>query len=242
MTKHCAHCDIEVSGNYCSHCGQQIGEKESTLWSILADTLLNLIDLDRSAFAAVLYVIRSPRKIISSYWRGNRKLYASPGKVLLYALALAALHLTQVNDTILGGSVSAEVNDDPFGDKEIIFWVIVIPFLVMTSVLAFIRKKMRVAKHFVSVLYISTAFFIVLTIFQDIFFLTLGMDPFFGMGMLIFLLLVFTWNSMIFNEGKGAGYVVLGALLQALALASIIATIALLIIVLNTESFSVNER
>lgn len=240
MQTHCSNCGTEVIGDYCSNCGQKIGKKDSTLWSIIVDTFMNLIDLDRSVFAAILYVLRRPFKIIESYWMGNRKLYASPGKILLFSLALAAIHLTQVDENILGGAVNAEYNDNQVGDKEIIFWVIMIPFLVLISSLAFIRKRMGIAKHLVSTLYISTTFFILLTVLQDIFLLSFHFDIYMGMGMLVFLLLVFFWNSRVFNKGMGFSHIVGGFFLQILVVVLIFALIISLISVLKPKGLSTN--
>ncbi len=235
MIKHCAHCGIDVAGKYCSECGQEIGEKDSTLWSIISDTFMNLIDLDRSVFAAVWLVIKSPRTIIESYWKGNRKLYASPGKIMLYALAIAAIHLTNVNQDILGGAVSANFNDEQVGETHIIFWVIFLPFLVLSSYLAFIPKKLSFAKHFVSILYISTSFFIVLTVVQDIFLLATGFDIFFNFGITLFVVLVFIWNATVIRYKDGYGKILLGILMQILILVGIFVSLTLLFAQINSE-------
>jgi hypothetical protein len=185
-------------------------------------------------------VIKTPRKIIESYWKGNRKLYASPGKIMLYALAIAAIHLTNVNKQILGGAVSADFNNESVGETHIIFWVIFLPLLILSSYLALMPKRLSFAKHVVSILYISTSFFIVLTVVQDIFFLAFGLDIFYEMGIAFFVLIVFVWNAIVIRYQDGYGKVLLGILFHVLVRVGIFVVLALLFSQVNPPDAPMN--
>lgn len=96
MDLNCTVCGTKVEQNYCPQCGQLKGKSDITFMSMLNDFFMSILDLEKSVFAGILLVITNPTKIIKNYWSGNRNYYPSPGKVLIYALAVAALHLAYI--------------------------------------------------------------------------------------------------------------------------------------------------
>ena len=234
MDLNCTVCGTKVVQNYCPQCGQLKGKKDTTFASMLKDFFMSILDLEKSVFAGILLVISNPKKIINNYWAGNRNYYPSPGKVLIYALAIAAFHLTYINSQIFGASVISEQVDD-----QIVFWIIFFPLLSISSLLTFINRKKSLTKHLVSILYISGSFFILLTVISDIFTLTFGdFEQFFVL--FLFLLLVLAWNSIVMEQGRGIGRILLGTLLQIVVFICLILVVGIVILMLDPNSITLN--
>lgn len=220
----CTICNTTAEGNYCENCGQSINNPDITFWGMIKDLFNSALDIDKSVILNVFSIPFSPNKMIVNYWNGNRKYYPSPFKVLIYALVLAGLHITYVNSTVLGINLTSQgVN------AQVTFWIIILPLLTLTSFLAFIRRKLSLTKHLISLLYIAGGFFILLTLLDEILLsagIELDHNIFFG-----FLILVFLYNSFIFSIRKKALTVGFNTILQLIIFAGIV---ALIIVVLST--------
>lgn len=212
----CSICSFETEGNYCNNCGQQIGKKETTFKSMIIDLVTSSLDLDKSVFANIFKIIIDPSKLVMSYWNGNKKYYPSPFRVLIYALALAAFHLTYVNSKILGIYLNtAQV------DAQISFWIIMLPLLTLTSYLTFFRIKHSFTKHLISLIYIGASVYILITVVHDILLFTVNADldlyvfP-------VFIGIIFVENARIFTKNKRWWVILLNALLQLVVILSLV--------------------
>lgn len=222
----CTICNSELTGNYCSNCGQKIGKKETTLLSVIKELFLIILDVEKSVPAGIITMIRSPRRLIENYWAGHRKYYPSPGRFLIYALALAAIHLAYIDDQVLGAAISSEMIE-----SQVLFWIVFFPTLSLTSYVSFLWEKQSFTKHVISILYVATTLFIVLLIINDILILTLW-DPLNERMLFIFLLMVFVYNAIVFESRRGVGFILLGVLLQIISFAVVLVSIFLLLIYL----------
>lgn len=224
----CTICNIQINQNFCQQCGQKLSTESTTVKSIITDFFNNLFSLDKSVFAAILTLLFNPQKIILNYWMGYRRYYASPGKMVVYALTIAALHLNYVNRELLGLSFDLEGIRAQF-----LFWLFFLPILFLVSFLSFFRMKHNFAKHIISITYLSTCFFIVLTLLGD-------MLEFTGIRVqhwlaFIFIFCINLWNSKVFNQGtffRVAG----GALVQLVILVLIMIGLSGMIYLLFPES------
>ncbi len=128
------HKNLKAEQNYCVHCGQKIGKKRITLWSIIADTFSNYFSFERSGLATDYKVIRHTEFMVQNYYNGNKGYFASPGKLVIFSIILIALHLTFVNDKILEASFDIRgVN------KEYAFFLFHFILFTIISQLTFIR-------------------------------------------------------------------------------------------------------
>lgn len=231
----CSVCGNTVKESYCGNCGQQNKGKSITFISVVTDVFSNVLSLEKSVFAAIFSLIRNPRKIVHNYWDGNRKYYPSPGKLFFYSLAVAALHIAYIDKEVLG--VSVDINDYR---GHIFFWVLVFPFLTLSSLLTYIRREAVFIKVITSLLYIASAWFIVLTIIGDI--INKIDESILGaLAFPIFVILVFIWNAIAFDKSKTGWKVALNFLLQFIIFIGLIAGVLAILYYFSPESFNSGE-
>lgn len=230
--RYCTVCEISVTGNYCNNCGQDVKNDKTTFKSLFSDLFVAFLDVERSIFKQLWILLTQPKKIVVNYWEGYRKYYVSPFKLLLYALALAAIHLAYVQPVLLG------VNLDAQGiDTEIIFWGILLPFLTISSYVTFLPRKQSLVKHLISVLYIAAGNFIVILFLNDVLFLSTGID-FDVYVFYFFLVSLFSYNSIVFSKNQNALRIIGNTLLQVVVfLGILLLVIALLMTLTNAIRF-----
>ena len=169
------------------------------------------------------HILFKPRMMVENYSQGFRKYYSSPGKALLFALTIAALHLAFVNERILG--VQLNVNTLA---PQLSLYLFFLPLLTLTSYITFIRREKGLAKHLTSLIYFSSAFFIVLTVLDDI--STLLLDRILdGFVFPAYFLLILGWNAWVFSHERSWGFYFLHLLFEIIIASAIIALFILLI-------------
>jgi len=192
--KICSVCEISFEENYCSRCGQKFSNTPTTTVSLISDFFSNFFSLERSGFATILKILANPKKIVNNYFSGYKNYYSSPGKILLYGIACVALHVSFVSNKVMGLSVNVQnIN------AQYLFWIILFPVLFFISFATFFRRERNFSKHIISITYIATSLFILLTILNDIIILTLG-DLLGIWAFILFVLSVFFWNSRVFSN------------------------------------------
>jgi len=204
----CSVCEIPIRGKYCSRCGQKLTEGPTTLISLISDFLSNFFSMDRSAFATIFKILKNPYPIVQNYYSGFRNYYASPGKILLYGIAVVALHLRFVNDTVMGLSLDLENFDASY-----LFWIVLFPVLLFSSFITFIRIERGLTKHLISLIYIASSLFIIITILNDLIIMTFG-DKLGLWTFISFVFLIFLWNSRVFSAKKNPIYILLNTIIQ----------------------------
>lgn len=200
---------------YCQQCGQKIGKKNITLYSIISDAFINFFSFERSGFATVYKIITTPKFIIQNYCQGNKGFFASPGRMILFLIVILALHLTFISDQILG--ITSNIQNL---NKEYAFFFFNFILFVIVSQLAFINQGFKLARHIVSVIYISTTFLIVFLIFSDLLLL-------FGIELttwflIFYIIFVLFWNSLALTKRKSVWWVLLNFFIQLVILIAII--------------------
>ena len=207
-TRICSVCNTPVEKNYCGQCGQRAIGKNATIASLVTDSLSNLFYLEKSVFGTILKIIQNPKAIVLNYYAGFRNYYSSPGKLLLYAVATIALHITFINSNVLGMVINIKnVSTQYF------FWIMHLPIVLLISYLAFVRQIESIAKHIISVIYISSAWFILFTIIDDLIILSIG-DILGNLAFIVFVLVTFIWNSRVFSKERKPIRVILNTFLQ----------------------------
>lgn len=219
----CTVCNIETKGNYCSNCGQKLSRTEIKFADLISDSISSALDVEKSIFAVLLTIFVNPSKLVVNYWKGYKKYYPSPFKLLIYALAVAAIHLAYVDSEILGVTLQTSVVDTQIG-----FWIIVLPLLGLSSYLTYLRMKHSLTKHIISLIYVSGTFFILITVIGDLAMLISGFDLA-QFSFMTFLTLVFLWNAQVFSKKKKWWVYILNGALQFSVLVGV-AMIILLIL------------
>ena len=227
---YCTVCKIDSEGNYCSHCGQQIQRQKTTFFSMIADIVLKAVDVEKSVFASIFILLKNPKLIIVNFWDGYRNYYPSPGKFLLYAIAVAALHIAYVDKHVMGILINID-----YINPQIAFWIIILPFLTLAPYLTFVKKKISFTKHLIANLYIAACFFILVTVMCDIIKLTYGISNFSNVTF-AFIFLVIFWNARVFTQRKGLLYVFLNSIITLLMFCGILLIFFAIIYLINSNS------
>lgn len=232
----CSVCERPIVENYCSNCGQKANLKQTNLWNMITDFVANVFSMEKSVFAAMLGLLRNPKRIIDNYWMGFRGYYPTPGKLFFYGLAFAALHVAYVNDLILGLTLDINVIQAQF-----FFWALFFPMLIITSVVSFALKKQPFTRHIISLLYIGSSFFIIITIIQDSITLIFDRDYTDILGFLIFLLCVWVWNAIAFCPARKYLQIIMYTVVQLIVFAILVAFCMWMIHLSNPESLKLGE-
>lgn len=220
----CSVCQNELEGGYCSTCGQEVKGLPITFKSVAMDIVSNVFSLERSVLATFLVLVVNPNKIITNYWVGNRRYYPSPGKVFFYSLAIAAIHLSFISqDNILGITLEVEGLQSHF-----FFWLIVLPFMILSSFLVYLRRNGALMKNVTSLLYLASTFLSIIIIIVDIVnYLSpnlIDLEAFAA-----FIILTFSWNSRVFDVGRKFWIALTNIILQIVIFAGMVTGFILLI-------------
>jgi len=88
--------------------------------------------------------------------------------MFFYSLAVAALHLAYVSPTLMGMDLMATGSHGEYElGGQFVFWLLFLPLLILTSILVFFKQKLSKTKHLISIVYLSSAFFMVTIVVQD---------------------------------------------------------------------------
>lgn len=197
---------------------------------MLVDWVANVFSLERSVFATMIKLLLDPRKIVENYWLGNRGYQPSPGKIFFYGLACAALHITYVNSELLGLTLNLVGVQ-----AQLFFWALFFPLLTVSSLLTFIRKKQPFTKHLISLTYIGSSFFIIVTILQDA--MTIALENYLtANAFFLFLICVMLWNAITFSGPRKYLEITLYTVLQILVFAALVASLLGLVYLKNPEA------
>lgn len=208
LEKTCSVCEIPIKENYCGRCGQTFSGKKTSIVSLIIDFISNLFSMEKSGFATILKILKNPKPIVDNYYFGYKNYYASPGKILLYGIAVVALHLSFIDDKVMGVSL-----DSQNLNAQYLFWLVLFPILLFISYMTFIRIEKNLSKHLISLIYIASSIFFVLIILNDLIIIisdyNLGIWAF-----IIFVSLVLFWNSRVFTTKKNYIFIILNTIIQ----------------------------
>lgn len=214
--KTCSICNIPIEENYCSRCGQRKLDKPVTIISLIKDFLSNTLSLEKSVFATIFKILINPKLIVDNYSNGYKNYHSSPGKILLYGIAIIALHTSFVDKTVLGLTLNIQNIS-----AQYLFWLLFFPILLFISYVSFIRIEKGLSKHLISLTYIASSLFIVVTILNDIIILTYG-DKLGFWAFILFVFFVFLWNSKVLTKRNKFLYFSLNTIIQIIIFAGII--------------------
>ncbi len=213
----CSVCGFVVTANYCGHCGQRKTRKPVTIRSMLNDLAVNLFNLERSVFLVAMRLTYNPAKVVRTYWQGDKGYYPSPGKMLFFALTAAGLYLAFIDSRLLG--LTLEQNTFSI---QLSFLILFFPLFFLASRLTYFREK-RNARHLVSVIYLGSAWLLVLLPLHALFLRDAG----FPYSAILFGIGVCTLSGRVFKSEKPVitqfGYGILNTLLFFVLLAALLA-------------------
>lgn len=218
MKRECSICKTDIIEQYCSKCGQLCTGKRTTIASTLTDAITNVFSLERSVFSTIFLLIKTPKIVVDNYYEGYRHFYQSPGKLLFYALAYAALHLAFINNSLLGLTIEIDGVS-----PQTVFFLLFFPLFVISSKISFLKQKTGITKHTLSLLYVSGSLFIVVMFVADLLYFIIGETADTPNSFLLFLIMLFIWNSRVLSEKQTLVKITLFTFLQLLTFATLVA-------------------
>ena len=220
----CTICNTTLDGEFCKNCGQQNTQKKLDLKSFFSDLSSNLLDLDKTVFFNIYYVLRYPKKVIENYWAGFRNYYYNPGKVLFYFVTLAGLSSYILGNSLCGIDIIVDNNIS----SQFIFILIIYPLLILASFLTYRKHKKTFIEHATASIYIISSIGIMVLIFQSLFTLLNLTESNDSIWLLILLILVITWDTLVYTQKKKFFYKVINGVIEFIILLLLIYLLTLI--------------
>lgn len=206
----CKNCGKIVSGNFCSHCGQDTSVSKITASKLLNELSESVFQLNRGLLFTLNELFTRPGKSIQEFLEGKRKNHVKP---IAYVLFLSTLYFlisqvthqnTWINDIISGYSLGAQDKQEVADLPNVINWLannyayttlLLIPLFSYCSYLSFKKFEPNYLEHIVlncyttgqqAIMYSCFALFISLTNWETL-------QP-------IFLFIVISYNFWVFSQ------------------------------------------
>lgn len=228
----CTGCQNEVTTPYCSTCGQKIGRQKSSIVSLLSDFISNLFSLQNSIPATFLKLLTSPATVIDNYYNGFRGFYPSPGKMVIFASYIAALHFLLFGPELFG--ISLVMEESSSNNGYFVVLLLSIFLLALTSYITYLKTRTTFSKHLISTIYLWTLFFSIFLVLSGIATYFFPEDRPSEAFLLPQLVAIMVWNAIVFTRQKKF-FRILGSFFSHVGV--MIATIALLGVMLDLLNF-----
>lgn len=82
---HCENCGTQLSGHYCSQCGQAAIDYRRSIWHVLVDVLNEFLNWDSKFFASIALLIAKPWRLTNEFLAGQRVRHVHPLRLYLLA-------------------------------------------------------------------------------------------------------------------------------------------------------------
>ena len=166
----CKNCGEEISGNYCSNCGQKTKIDRINAKYILSEIPNTFFQIDAGLFFTIKEFFIRPGNSIREYLEGKRKNYIRPISYVLLLSTFYALVANLVSETTFLGEVvlgmlegGTSSGSDPFL-SSVLTWiaenhaystVLFLPFFSISSLISFKKYEYNFFEHFVINAYIT---------------------------------------------------------------------------------------
>jgi len=91
MNQTCLNCNTNITGSYCSSCGQNTSTSRMNLRHVISKSVSHFLNLDSVVPRTFLGLCKHPGKLIHEYIKGRRTCYVSPFRYCLTSVALLML-------------------------------------------------------------------------------------------------------------------------------------------------------
>jgi Protein of unknown function (DUF3667) len=114
--KICLNCGAEITGRYCSACGQENIEPKQTVWHLIQHFLSDVTHFDGKFFLTVKDLFAKPGFLSKEYMIGRRVSYLDPIRMYIFTSAIFFLiffALFDVKHMHVGADTRTEIEKDP---------------------------------------------------------------------------------------------------------------------------------
>lgn len=162
----CLNCETQVSGKYCSNCGQKFQPTKLPLRIYLEDSVETLFNVDNRVFKTLKDLFLKPGKVTKDYIEGNRASYLPPLRIyisisFIYFLLAALSDSNQVFFINFG--------EDTTGMSEIaekiqfaLFFMV--PYMALLIQLFYRKRKAFYVEYLIFAMHIHSIWFVLLCI------------------------------------------------------------------------------
>jgi len=207
----CKNCDGQVSGNFCSGCGQRADTHKLNMHFILHELQHGLIHFDKGVLYTSKQLLTRPGHTIREFLEGKRVRHFQPlSFVIVFATFYGLLWHYLISDR-LHASLIEPRNDITGASGKIITWItehfafdclILIITSTLVSYFIFKKRKYNLAEHLVLNTYLMGLFVIVsLLVFPIVYIFGNALTLQYGIVQQGFLLILMCWcYSQFFNN------------------------------------------
>jgi hypothetical protein len=191
----CSVCSKNITGNYCSNCGQWYNSRRVSLSHLLGDLSDSIFSLEKSFLMNMRAGLLQPSMLVLNYWNGFRRYYYGPGKFFALASLFLVFHYAFVND-FLGIVITSTISSQfviLFGN---------ISLMTLSSWFIYLRFKRNIIEHLILNLYnvsLWTMIFTPLSIILSIVMNNNDIERYFHV---VLHTLIILWNSKAFKLTK----------------------------------------
>jgi hypothetical protein len=114
--KTCLNCGAEITGRYCSACGQENIEPKQTVWHLIHHFFSDVTHFDGKFFLTVKDLFAKPGFLSKEYMIGRRVSYLDPIRMYIFTSAIFFLiffALFDVKNMHVGADTRTEIEKDP---------------------------------------------------------------------------------------------------------------------------------
>jgi Protein of unknown function (DUF3667) len=116
--KTCLNCGAEITGRYCSACGQENIESKQTVWHLINHFFSDITHFDGKFFVTVKDLFAKPGFLSKEYLIGRRVSYLDPIRMYIFTSAIFFLIFFSLFD-VRNKHVTAETNIEIQKDPEL---------------------------------------------------------------------------------------------------------------------------
>ena len=170
LTQSCLNCEADLTGSYCSGCGQRARTARITFPRLLRSFVDHLISVDSRLLRTFQALVRRPGAFIRAFLLGRRVGYARP---VSYYLVVVALKVAASAVLRLPAEMPTDGDlDGSFWDENFLALQIGVAFGLLMLPLAAARRLLHraagysVAEHFVFLLYVLAQSILIVLVVQ----------------------------------------------------------------------------
>ncbi|MEO5975902.1 MAG: DUF3667 domain-containing protein [Chryseolinea sp.] len=150
----CKSCHQEVSGKYCSNCGQSLAEGKITVPSLLHEVFHLFTHLDHGILHTISALIKKPGLMQREYIQGDRAKHQKPFSMYFVAATATALILYWINHIITDYYHAGEAGEVVFFNKYLVMTLLVtVPISTLIVYAFFFNSEYNFAEIGVMQLY-----------------------------------------------------------------------------------------
>ncbi len=162
----CLNCGSDVSGNYCSNCGQKFQPTKLPLKLFLEDAVETLFNVDNRWFKTLKELFLKPGKVTKEYIDGKRAQYLPPLRIYL-SISIVYFLLVQLVETNQIFFINFSDDEGKVGDLATIIQYLLffmVPVFALLAKLFYRKRKAFYVEYLILSFHIHTIWFVLLMI------------------------------------------------------------------------------